>query len=371
MNRTAVVRIVVILLVGAGLGFLVHYSPAFFIKKDDPAPPRLRTGGTSIACVIVENRWRTAYRKENGVEVDYDSTGSTEGIDYMIGKKYAIAFTHAPLSEEEQAKAHEGGGDVVHIPVALCAVVPVYNVKVKNNQPLKFTGDLLGDIFLGKIEYWDHPDLVELNKGAGLEHTPITVVHREDSSGTTLIFTDYLLGASKHWREKFDKPTSKIDWHGVGVGKSRSDGVARHVKETEGAIGYVDRLHAIALDIPYGAVQNWDSRTAPKEQRKFIHAASKNMTAAAEGLLEAGRVRDDLTFRLTNQPGPDAYPICGAIWAVCYKDLPVTEQKRVVDFLRWATHDGQRFPKSVSYAPLPDELVERVEAKINTIRPVQ
>jgi phosphate transport system substrate-binding protein len=377
MNRTSVIRVVVLLVIGTALGFGIYYSPALLAKKDPPPPVRLKTGGTSIAHVIVVNRWRTAYRKETalqnetGVEVDHESTGSTEGIDHLIDKKYAIAFTHAPLSDEQKKKADDAGGEVVHVPVVLCAVVPVYNLELKDSKHLNFTADVLADIFLGKIEYWDHPDLVEVNKGANLPHTKITVVHREDSSGTTLIFTDYLHDASKHWRDKHDKASSTVDWKGVGVGMRRNEGVARHVLQTEGAIGYVDLLHAIANGLPRGAVQNADSQSAPKEQRKFVAANSKTMTAAAEGLLATDKINHrDLTFSLTNQPGPQAYPICGAIWAVCYKDQPPVEQKRVVDFLRWVTHDGQRFAKSTSYAPLPDELVALAEAKINSISPV-
>jgi phosphate transport system substrate-binding protein len=321
----------------------------------------LKTGGTSIAFIIIENRWRVAYRKETGVELDYESTGSTTGLKRMIDKKYAIAFTHAPMSEEQRKKARAAGGEVVHIPVVLCAVVPVYNLPLKGKEPLKFNGEVLGDIFLGKIDTWNDPALQELNRGVELPKTKITVVHREDSSGTTLIFTDYLAGASSHWREAYgDKPRAEVEWK-TGVGKPRNEGVARHVEETEGAIGYVDLIHATGDDIPFGAVEN--------REKAFVRASAESMTAAARGV--TADLRDDLTFALTNKPGRDAYPICGAVWAVCYRDQPAADQKKVVDFLRWVTHDGQNFASKVSYAPLPDELVERVDAKITTIRPAQ
>jgi phosphate transport system substrate-binding protein len=356
----------VIVLVGAALCLLVYYSPAFFIKEEKPVPlVHLKTGGTSVAHIIMENRWKTAYRRDKSVEVDYDSTGSTEGLSNMIDKKYAISFTHAPMNDEQKKKAAEKGGAVLHVPVVICAVVPVYNVKgLADKPPLKFTGDLLANIYLGKITKWNDPALTKLNDGVTLPDAPIVVVHRKDSSGTTFIFTDYLSGASETWKNQLGPAKSEVAWP-VGEGMARNEGVARHVRETEGAIGYVDLMHTFGGDHPdlqYGAVENADKSA-------FIHVESENMTAAAKGL--KGELPEDLTFKLTNKPGKDAYPICGVVWAVCYQNPAAADERMIVDFLHWVAHEGQQFAKKTSYAPLPDELVERVDQKLQSIKGAQ
>jgi phosphate transport system substrate-binding protein len=362
MSRTSVIRLLVIVLVGAGLGVLVYYSPAFFIKDDAPPPyAHLNTGGTSVVSFLLENKWRGVYRKEKEVEVDYDSTGSTQGVTQMIEKKYAVGFTHAPMTEDQRKEARGRGGEVVQIPVVICAVVPIYNVKeLKDKPPVQFTGEVLADIFLGKIDRWNNPALQKLNEGVALPDTKITVVHREDSSGTTFIFTDYLHGASAAWRKEVGAAGSKVKWP-AGTGVARNHGVADTVYRTEGAIGYVDLLYASYGDgqLRHGAVRN-------KDDSAFIHAESEKMTAALSGLIDA--IPDDLTFGLTNKPGKDSYPICGAVWAVCYQDQPAADQKRVADFLHWVTHEGQKYAKNMSYAPLPEKLVRRVDEKIKSIK---
>jgi phosphate transport system substrate-binding protein len=320
----------------------------------------LQMGGTSVVDFLVKNGWRTAYRKKQEVEIDYDSTGSTKGINGMLEGKYAVGFIHAPMTEEQKKKA-ETKGEIVQIPVALCAVVPVYNIKeLKGKPPVKFSGPVLADIFLGKIEKWNHPALKKLNDGVDLPDTKITVIHREEPSGTTLIFTDYLQEVSEEWRTKVGPASDRVKWP-VGVGARRNHDVAIQVWLTDGAIGYVDLLHALGEDRQYGAVQNKDGQ--------FIHAAAKNMTAAVQGL--AADVPEDLTFKLTNRSGKEAYPICGGIWAVCFQAQPASRQKKLLDFLHWITHEGQEYATALSYAPLPPELTPRVEQKLNLIKAAQ
>jgi phosphate transport system substrate-binding protein len=362
MKRASLVRILAIVVIGAGLGVAVYYSPAYFMEKEEKSAPSgfLKTGGTSTGQIIIENRWKTAFRKDKNVQVDYESLGSTAGAAKMVDKDIAIGFVHAPMSEEQRAKAKAKGGEIVHVPVVICAVVPVYNVKeLIGKPPLKFTSDLLADIYLGKVTKWNDPAIKAVNEGVDLPETPILVAHREDSSGTTFLFTDYLAGASDAWKTKMGPAKSEVKWP-VGVGVARNHGLAEFVHKTEGAIGYVDLIHAIDVDYPsqYGAVQN-------KDKTAFIHADPDNMTAAAKGVT-AG-MADDLTFQLTNKPGKDSYPICGAIWAVCYQAQPAATKQTVVDFLTYVTHEGQHFAKKTSYAPLPEELIPRVEQKIASI----
>ena len=345
------------------MAFLVYYSPAF-LSKEDKAPPvdRLTTGGTSSVQLMIENRWRSAYRQAKGIQIDYSSAGSTVGVKRLIEKDFAIAFTHAAMTAEQEAQARSTGGKVVQIPVLLCAAVPIYNVKeLHGKAPLRFSGEVLADIFLGKIATWNDPALRQINEGVDLPDKPITVVHRADSSGTTFIFSEYLAGASQAWREKFgSSANSELKWP-VGVGKPRNAGVAYHVMDTDGAIGYVDLVYAGLPDVKFqdGAVQN-------KDRSAFIKATPENMTAALKGL-SAGHPAD-LVFSLTNQPGRDAYPISGVIYAACYRVQPAAHRQKVVDFLHWVIHDGQKYAAGMSYAPLTPELVERADQAIDLIK---
>jgi phosphate ABC transporter phosphate-binding protein len=360
MSNVSIKMVSILVLVGAALCVLVYYSPAFLIP-DKPAPPqvtRLQTGGTSVVAFLLENRWGGLYRDQKGVQVGYDSTGSSHGIERMIDGEYAIGFTHAALTDAQMKAAEAKGGAVLHIPVVICAVVPIYNVKeLRDKPPLNFTGEVLADIFRGTITKWNDPALAKLNDDTPLPDEPIQVVHREDSSGTTFIFTDYLHGASAAWRKDVGPPANTITWP-AGEGKNRNHGVADHVYRTPGAIGYIDRLFVGYGDLKHGAVQNRDGTA-------FIHAAADNMTAALHGQLAS--LPDDLTFRLTNQAGKNAYPICGCVWAVCYKTQPAARHKLVTDFLQWITHDGQQYATDVAYAPLPDEVIARIDEKLKLI----
>jgi phosphate transport system substrate-binding protein len=357
-GRTSAKRIVFLLVIGGALCAAAIFAPR--LLTSDPKPPAvdLKMGGTSAVEFLMNSGWRTAYRKAKQVEVGYDSIGSTKGINGLVEGKYSVGFTHAPMTEEQRKKA-QSKGEILHIPVALCAVVPLYNVKeLKGKPPLNFTGEALAGIFLGEIDRWDHPALQKLNPGATLPATKITVIHREGPSGTTLLFTSYLEKVSPQWRTKVGAAADEVKWP-VGVGAKRTPEVEQKVRATDGAIGYVDLLYAAAEDSQYGAVQN-------KDGTAFIHAAAKNMTAAAKDL--AADLAEDLTFQLTNRPGKESYPICGGIWAICYQAQPAATQKKVVDFLQWITHDGQELASRLSYAPLPAELIPRVEQKLQSIK---
>jgi phosphate transport system substrate-binding protein len=366
LSRTVVTRIVIFLVIGVALGALIYFAPPWFAKEEKPQEVHLKAGGTNTVDIILRNRWRTAY-KDKGVVVDYESVGSTRGIDGLIDRQFAVAFTHAPLSEEQKKEAADKGGEVVQIPLLVCAVAPVYNVEaLKGKPPLNFTGEVLAGIYLGTIDKWNHPELKKLNEGVDLPDVKIVPVHREESSGTTAIFTDYLMGTSDAWKEKVGKAGSEVPWPaGVGVARARNRGVADHVLRTPGAIGYVDLLYAfnnedVVLD--YGAVQN-------KDKSAFVHADPDNLAATLKSRL--ADVPEDLSFGLTNQPGKDSYPLCGVIYAVCYKLQPAAEQKKVVDFLRWITHDGQKWARENYDAPLADDLVKRTDAKIDSIKAAQ
>jgi phosphate ABC transporter phosphate-binding protein len=360
MSSTSIKRVLVILVVGAGACLAAYFVPQLMTEDHKPlaSPARLRLVGTSSAALIVDNGWRTAYRMQKGIDVDYESTGSTKGIDALIDGNYGIAFTHAPLTEAQRKKAHDKQGDLVELPIVLCSVVPIYHLnELKDKPPLNFTGDVLAKIFLGTIDTWDHPELKKINEGVALPATKITVVHRSDASGTTVLFSDYLASVSPEWQAKIGKAASIIDWP-VGVGKARTHDLVEYVRRTEGTIGYADLVHPYYGAIQYGAVQNHD-------QSAFIHAEAKHMTAAAHAQLAS--ILGDKSFELMNGPGKESYPITGAIWAVCYQHQPAQTRDEIVSFLRWAAHDGQQFTSAV-FGPLPAELVERVDEKLETIK---
>jgi phosphate transport system substrate-binding protein len=362
-GRISAVRIGIILVLGAVLCLAVYFSPHFLIKEEkQPTFTQLKTGGTSVGNTLVANLWRDAYRKEKGIDVNYESTGSTAGVTNMINGTYAIAVTHAPLSPEQINTAKSNGGEVVHVPILICGVAPIYNLPtLADKPPLNFTGEVLADIFLGKIDHWDHPDLKKLNPGVDLPHMKITVVHRGDSSGTTQLFTDYLVNSSAAWKSKFEKPTSEIKEWPVGVPVNRNLGVAFRVHETEGSIGYVDLFFTTYEDfvLQYGAVQN-------KDKTKFVRADPENLTAALRAAYP--EIPEDLAFGLANKSGADSYPICGVIYAVCYQNQPEVNRQHVIDFLEWAIHEGQKYSAKIHSAALPPDLATRAEARIKSIK---
>ena len=277
--KSSVFKIVMFLVVGAGLCTLVYYSPRWFISKntdETAALPHLKMGGTSSALFMID-AWKKDYLKEKNTLIDFDDSGSTKGIEGVTQKDYVIGYTHAPLTEDQKQKAREKGGEIVHIPVMICAVAPIYNLPdLKGMTPLNFTGDVLAKIFLRVIKTWDDPAIQLLNKDVKLPTLPIEVVSREDSSGTTAIFAEYLHSIDPAlWAEKIKaKPGSAVPWP-AATAKKRNNGVAAYVGQNPGAIGYVDLLHAVANKrrLDYGALQNQDA--LKNKEMSFIHAEAK------------------------------------------------------------------------------------------------
>ncbi len=359
-----VVRVALIFLIGAALCTAAFYSPKYLAKEEKPvASEGLNVGGSSVVFFIMD-KWKNTYLKEKGLDIVYASSGSDGGVKKTIDKTYQIGFSSAPMTEDQRKQAKAKGGEVVQIPVVLIAVAPIYNVKELNDKPpLKFTGEVLADIFLGKIKKWNDPALQKINEGVKLPDKDIVVVHRKDASGTTFLFTEYLAGASEAWKKEIGPASTKVNkWADGSKGIPRNYGVAGEVKRTDGAIGYVETLHALTNKIKIGAIQNADKSA-------FLEAKPEHVTAAAKNL--GGEVLDSGAFSLTNRPGKDAYPICGVEWAVCYQNHPEAEQKKVADFLRWSIHEGQEFTKELHYAPLPEEMVQHAEKKIKLIKSVQ
>jgi phosphate transport system substrate-binding protein len=345
-------------IVVAALGLSLLPTAGCSRKKDGDV--RLNAGGSTFVGPMMQ-KWKQVYNKETGVEIDYALKGSGQGISQMTAKTYDFGCTDGPMRPDQIDAAKKEGGDVVHIPLTLGAVVPIYNLgKDYKDTKLQFTGEVLGLIYLGKITNWSDDKIKAINKGVKLPDLKIVVVHRAEPSGTTFIWTDFLAKTSKDWKKKFGPEGDfKVDWP-VGLGKSQNDGVASHVNLSAGAIGYVELIYALNKGIEFGAVKN--------AAGKYIKAEMENVSAAAAGALEKD-VPEDLTFNLTDMPGEKPYPICGAVWAVLYQDQTGNPKgKEVVKFLRWVTHEGQKYCEELHYAKLPEGIVKLVDKKLDSIK---
>jgi phosphate transport system substrate-binding protein len=309
---------------------------------------RLEGAGSSFVDPMMQE-WASIY-KEKGVQVNYQSKGSSSGIRMMTGKEVNFGCSDAPMNEEQLAKASSAGGEVLHIPLCMGAVVPAYNLP--GFPDLTFSGKVLADIYLGKITSWDDPKIKELNPGQDLPKQDIAPAFRSDGSGTTYIFTDYLTKIDPEGWKPGRTTTLTLK---VGTGQQNNSAVAGFVKITKGAIGYVELIYALKNDITFGKVLN--------SKGKAIKADLKSVTAAAA----SATIPEDLRYSITNADGEDAYPIAGTVWAVVYVKQPANKAETLKEFLTWITHEGQDHCKKLHYAPLPQVLVQKIEGKIKLI----
>jgi phosphate transport system substrate-binding protein len=300
----------------------------------------------------IYSKWFDEYAKvDPEVRFNYQSIGSGGGIKQITSRTVDFGATDGPMTDEQLKQAP---GELLHVPTVLGAVVATYNLP--GNPKLKFAPDVLADIFLGKITKWNDPRIASANGGVQLPDQPILVVHRSDGSGTTYIWVDYLSKVSPDWQQKVGKGTS-VNWP-VGLGGKGNEGVAGQVKNTPGALGYVELAYAVKNKMPVASVKN--------AAGKFIEPTIASTTAAAAGA--AKNMPSDFRVSLTNPPGDDAYPIASFTWLLVYKDQQNELKGRAVaKFLWWMSHEGQKYADELLYAPLPQSVVKQVEAKIKEI----
>ena len=300
----------------------------------------------------IYSKWFDEYAKvDPEVRFNYQSIGSGGGIKQITSRTVDFGATDGPMTDEQLKQAP---GELLHVPTVLGAVVATYNLP--GNPKLKFAPDVLADIFLGKITKWNDPRIASANGGVQLPDQPILVVHRSDGSGTTYIWVDYLSKVSPDWQQKVGKGTS-VNWP-VGLGGKGNEGVAGQVKNTPGALGYVELAYAVKNKMPVASVKN--------AAGKFIEPTIASTTAAAAGA--AKNMPSDFRVSLTNPPGDDAYPIASFTWLLVYKDQQNELKGRAVaKFLWWMSHEGQTYADELLYAPLPQSVVKQVEAKIKEI----
>jgi phosphate transport system substrate-binding protein len=325
--------------------------------KGTEKPYHLLGSGSSFIAPMMK-KWARDYEKAKGIEIDYISTGSGIGVDHLLRGINDFACTDLPLSGATLREAEAAGGEVVQIPLALGAVVVVYNLP-EVEQQLQVSGPVVADIFLGKITRWNDPAIKELNAGVELPNELISVVHRGDASATTALFTDYLTEVSQEWKDKVGTGLEVI-WP-VGAASIRATGPAQLIRTTPGAIGYLELIYLESLEenpLHHAKLKNRDGC--------FVQASLSSVTATAEKAL--ADIPDDLRFSLINVSGKDSYPICGAVWAVVYAKQTGDRGKRIVDFLTWATHEGQESVTNLCYARLPEGLVQKVGARLRRIQ---
>jgi phosphate transport system substrate-binding protein len=298
-------------------------------------------------------KWLSEYSKLHpNVKIDYQSIGSGGGVKQLKEQTVDFGASDSPMKDEDLKSAP---GEILHVPTVLGAVVITYNLQGVS-QPLRFSPEVIADVFLGKVKKWNDPKITADNPGVTLPANDITVVHRSDGSGTSAVFTDYLSKVSAEWKEKVGTGTSP-SWP-IGMGGKGNEGVTGQVKSTPNTIGYVELAYAVQNKLPVGQVKNASGN--------FITPSIDTVIAAAAA--SAANTPDDLRVSITNAAGPDAYPISSYTYILVYKNQKdAAKGKTLVDFLWWGIHDGESYAKDLQYAPLPQDIVKRAETKINSV----
>ena len=302
----------------------------------------------------IYSKWFDEYNKLHpNVQINYQSIGSGGGIQQLTKQTVFFGASDGPMTNDQLLAAP---GKVYHFPTVLGAVVPVYNIPGFSGE-LKFTGPLLADIFLGKITKWNDPAIAKVNPGIKLPATDIIVAHRSDGSGTTYIFCDYLAKVSPDWKAKVGVATA-VNWP-TGVGGKGNEGVSGLVTQTPGTIGYVELIYALQNKISYGSVQNMAG--------EFVKASIEGVTLAAAEAAKA--MPADFRVSITNAPGKGVYPISSFTWLLLYESPKDKAQSKImVDFVKWALSDGQKYCTALGYAPLPDAVVKLELAQLAKIK---
>ena len=300
----------------------------------------------------IYSKWFSEYNKLHpDIQINYQSIGSGGGIKQVLNGTVDFGASDGPMSDEQLAQSKT---KILHIPTVLGAVVPAYNVPGVSGE-IKFTPDVLANIFLGKITNWNDAAIAKVNPGVNFPNRDIIIVHRSDGSGTTFIFTDYLSKVSTEWANGPKKGTT-VSWP-LGLGGKGNEGVAGQIRQLPGAIGYIELIYALQNNIAYGSVRN--------SSGNFVKASLAGVTEAA-GSVKA--MPADFRVSITNAPGKDAYPISSFTWLLIPgQSKDAAKGKILNDFLNWMVTDGQKMTTQLSYAPLPDSVVEKVKATVKQV----
>ena len=337
---------------GSGAGQPVGGSGAgacFPVQGRCPDEAATLNGAGATFPAVIYTKWIDEYNKRTGVQVNYQSIGSGGGIKGLTDRTVDFGASDNAMTDQQLADAK---APVLHLPMVMGGIVATYNLS--GVGALKLTPDTLSAIFLGDIKKWNDPKIAADNPGAALPATDIATVHRSDGSGTTAVFTDYLSKVSAAWKTKVGAGQT-VEWPG-GVGGKGNEGVAGAVKSTPNSIGYVELIYALQQKLPYASLRNADGR--------YVDATLDSVSKAAVGVT----LPDDLRASLTNSANQDAYPIVAMTYLLTYAEVPDhAKALAMARFFWWGTHDGQAYAKDLGYAPLPSDVVSKVEAKIRAI----
>ena len=313
-------------------------------------------GATFPAPVYQE--WAARFKEDQGTTVNYQGIGSGGGIAQFSAGTVDFGATDSAMKDDEITTAQKKGSDPVHVPTVLGAVTVSYNVD-GIDQGLKLDGKTVADIFLGKVKKWNDPEIAGQNSGAQLPSTDVTVCHRSDESGTTANFTSFLTDYSSTWKSGPGTDKS-VKWP-TGTGAKGNDGVAGCVKQTKGAVGYVEQAYALQNKFTTAAIKN--------KAGKYVEPSLQATSAAAQGITPP----DDLRFSTINAESPQAYPISAITFLLVWQDgckagQNATQAKLVKNWLTYALGPGQQVAPQLEYAPLPDSVKTKAQARVDGLQ---
>ena len=304
------------------------------------------TGAGSSFVYPVLSKWSSAFSEKTGNKINYQSIGSGGGIAQIKAATVDFGASDKPLEAKDLTEAGLG-----QFPVVIGGIVPVVNIDGVQPGDLKLTGPVLADIFLGKVQKWNDKAIADLNPGARLPETLITVVHRSDGSGTTFNFTNYLAKVSPEWKEKVGEGTA-VSWP-TGVGGKGNEGVAAYARQIKDSIGYVEYAYALQNKLTYTQVQNHAGKWIKPDKAAFSAAAATADWKSAK----------DFNLIMTDAPGEGAWPITATTWAIMYKTpKDAAHSKTAFEFFQWSFEHGQKEADSLDYVALPETLVRQIEA---------
>src|SRR3989441_8488877 len=333
---------------------LLALAAALTLAAPAAAQVKLNGAGATFPNIIYQD-WMLSYNQAHpDVQLNYQSIGSGGGIRQFSDGTVDFGATDAPMKDSAIAAIK---GNVLHIPTVLGGDVPTYNLpEVK--ETLRFTPEVLADIFLGKITKWSDARIASANPAMKLRDQDIVVVHRSDGSGTSFIWTDYLTKVSPEWEQKVGRGTS-VNWP-VGLGGKGNEGVTATVQQTPGALGYVELGYAMANHLPAGMVRN--------KAGKFITPSLESITAAAAGAMRVMGPNTDFRVSITNPDGEAAYPIASFTWFLLHKQYTdLAKASALVNFVWWAETAGQARAAPLGYHPLPEQLRPWIEARLHKL----
>jgi phosphate transport system substrate-binding protein len=301
------------------------------------------------------SKWFSQYAAKTGVKINYQSLGSGAGVKQFTEGTVDFGASDAPMSDKEMADLK---APAFHIPTVLGAVVMTYNVP-EVTKPLNLTGPIVAEIYMGKITKWNAPEIAAVNKGVALPNKDILVVHRSDGSGTTYIFTDYLSNVSPAWSSGPGK-AKDVQWP-VGLGGKGNDGVAGQVKQVAGSIGYVELAYARQNKLPYASLKNAAGR--------FIAPSIESITEAAAATAAKLPANTDFRVSIVNAPAAGAYPIASFTYLLVYEtQTDAVKGKKLIDFIKWAIHDGEADAAALDYGPLPKNVVAMLDKRLGMVK---